>query len=65
LALSAVSPQLGQERAQRRIVQTVEQLDLEVAQASMCTRDHQCKAEADEHEDACPVELELREVFGF
>ncbi len=30
-----------------------------------CTNDTNCKAEADEHNETCPVERELRETFGF
>jgi hypothetical protein len=41
-----------------------EQLEFSSALA-FCTRDAQCQAEADEHEPDCPVELELREEFGF
>jgi hypothetical protein len=33
--------------------------------AATCTRDTQCKAGADAHEADCPVEVELRETFGF
>ncbi len=30
-----------------------------------CSNDESCQAEADEHEDTCPVELRLRDELGF
>lgn len=36
-----------------------------VMEDSTCTRDAQCKAPVDGHHEDCPVEQELREVFGF
>jgi hypothetical protein len=30
-----------------------------------CTNDEQCKAEADEHLETCPVEQKLRDDLGF
>lgn len=32
---------------------------------AFCTRDRQCKAGVDMHEEDCPIELELREIFGY
>lgn len=37
----------------------------EVEQHAACTRDERCQAEADEHEPDCPVELRLKEYFGY
>lgn len=36
-----------------------------VVQNSICTKDENCTAQADEHEKDCPVELELRKEFGY
>jgi hypothetical protein len=43
-----------------------QQLELVVIRPlAFCTMDEECQAEADEHAGDCPVELELRETFGF
>ena len=34
-------------------------------QIILCTNDDQCKANADEHLDTCPVEAELKATFGY
>lgn len=34
-------------------------------QDAICTRDEQCQAAADGHEDDCPVEQRLRDELGF
>lgn len=34
-------------------------------QIALCTRDEGCKADVADHYDDCPVEAELRKVFGF
>ncbi len=44
---------------------SVEQLPLDVVQNAICTRDENCTAQADEHDDECPVEARLREEFGY
>lgn len=35
------------------------------SQDAICTRDANCRALADAHQDDCPVELKLREELGF
>lgn len=43
--------------------------DLDGIQTSLldllCTRSPDCEAAADQHEDDCPVEIELKAIFGF
>jgi hypothetical protein len=34
-------------------------------QIELCTNDHKCRAEPDEHDPGCPVEQQLKDELGF